>query len=30
MNGTDFNDLMIERGIEWVREQLNKATIPSK
>jgi putative DNA primase/helicase len=30
MNGTDFNDLMIERGIEWVREQLNKATIPTR
>lgn len=29
MEGTDFNDLMIERGIEWVKEQLNKATIPT-
>ena len=30
MDGTDFNDLMIERGIDWVREQLRNATIPSK
>jgi putative DNA primase/helicase len=30
MAGTDFNDLMIERGIDWVFSQLNSATIPSK
>jgi putative DNA primase/helicase len=30
MNGTDFNDLMIEHGIEWVSEQLKHATIPQR
>lgn len=30
MAGTDFNDLMIERGIDWVKEQINKATIPTR
>lgn len=30
MDGTDFNDLMIERGIDWVKEQLNKATVPTR
>lgn len=29
MAGTDFNDLMIERGIDWVTEQLKNATIPT-
>jgi putative DNA primase/helicase len=28
MTGTDFNDLMEERGIEWVSEQLKNAVIP--
>jgi len=28
MDGTDFNDLMIERGLDWVTAQLNTATIP--
>ena len=30
LTGTDFNDLMFERGIDWVSEQLNKATIPTR
>jgi putative DNA primase/helicase len=28
MDGTDFNDLMNERGIDWVETQLKTATIP--
>ena len=28
MDGTDFNDLMTERGIDWVAEQLRAAKIP--
>jgi len=28
MDGTDFNDLMNERGIDWVETQLKNATIP--
>jgi putative DNA primase/helicase len=30
MSGTDFNDLMIERGIDWVSTQLDSATIPNR
>lgn len=29
MDGTDFNDLMQERGIDWVEAQLKSATIPT-
>jgi putative DNA primase/helicase len=28
MDGTDFNDLMNEHGIDWVETQLKNATIP--
>ena len=30
MTGTDFNDLMAERGLDWVTEQLAAATAPKK
>ena len=30
MDGTDFNDLMVERGIDWVAEQLRAAKIPQE
>ena len=30
MGGTDFNDLMIEQGIDWARKQIESATIPTR
>jgi putative DNA primase/helicase len=30
MVGTDFNDLMREKGIDWVRTQIETATIPGR
>lgn len=30
MDGTDFNDLMTERGLDWVAEQLRAAKIPTE